>query len=164
MVEAVHADQCTLVPDPPEALTSNAGWSVEKNRELLSKVGRRLKLKGIRSSVFVDPETISKKDYEALKSFGIDRVELYTERYAKTFGQKENASVLADYARSAKEAHEAGLGINAGHDLTSENLTAFVRAIPHLDEVSIGHALVADALWLGFSETIQRYLSAIRKA
>ena len=162
MVEDVEADQCTLVPDPPEAITSNAGWDVQKNRELLEKVGRRLKAKGIRSSVFVDPETVTKRDYESLKSFGVDRVELYTERYAETFGTIENASVLRDYARSAKEAHHAGLGLNAGHDLTSDNLGPFVKAIPELDEVSIGHALVSDALWLGFGETIQRYLRAIR--
>jgi pyridoxine 5-phosphate synthase len=164
MVIDVKAQQCTLVPDPPEALTSNAGWNVKANVELLKKVGSRLKAAGVRSSVFVDPETVTTDDYQLLKSFGIDRVELYTERYAETFGTDESAAVLEDYARSAREAKSAGLGINAGHDLTSENLTALVRAIPFLDEVSIGHALVCDALWLGFRETIQRYLRAIRDA
>lgn len=163
MVIEVKAEQCTLVPDPPEALTSNAGWDVKANAELLRAVGARLRAAGVRSSVFVDPATITADDYQALKSFGIDRVELYTERYAETFGTDENAEVLAEYARSAQEAHDAGLGINAGHDLTSQNLTALVRAIPFLDEVSIGHALVCDALWLGFRETIQRYLRAIRE-
>ena len=163
MVIDVHAEQCTLVPDPPEAITSNAGWDVQKNKELLRKVGALLKGAGVRSSVFVDPQTTTQDDYKALKSFGIDRVELYTERFAETFGTTEQDSVLKNYARSANEAHDAGLGINAGHDLTSENLTALVKAIPFLDEVSIGHALVADALWLGFRETIQRYLRAIRE-
>ncbi len=134
-----------------------------ENSDLLREVGAKLKKAGVRSSVFVDPETVTEKDYRLLKSFGIDRVELYTERYAETFGSPENAAVLANYARSAREAHAVGLGINAGHDLTSQNLTALVRAIPMLDEVSIGHALVCDALWLGFRETIQRYLRAIRE-
>lgn len=164
MVEDVKAEQCTLVPDPPEAITSNAGWMVQPNAKLLKQVGERLKSRGIRSSVFVDPQTITAQDYKDLKSFGIDRVELYTERFAETFGHKENASVLNNYARSAKEAREAGLGLNAGHDLTSENLTALIKAIPDIDEVSIGHALVADALWYGFEVTIQRYLDAIKSA
>lgn len=163
MVVEVRAHQCTLVPDPPEALTSNAGWNVKANAELLSRVGARLNAAGVRSSVFVDPETVTAEDYRLLKSFGIDRVELYTERYAETFGTQENVAVLEDYARSAEDAREAGLGVNAGHDLTSQNLTALVRAIPFLDEVSIGHALVCDALWLGFREVIQRYLRAIRE-
>ena len=163
MVIEVRAHQCTLVPDPPEAITSNAGWNVKANSELLKNVGARLKAAGVRSSVFVDPETVTADDYRLLKSFGIDRVELYTERYAETFGTQENVAVLEDYARSAEDARDAGLGINAGHDLTAKNLTALVRAIPFLDEVSIGHALVCDALWLGFREVIQRYLRAIRE-
>ena len=163
MVIEVEAHQCTLVPDPPEALTSNAGWDVKANLERLKEVGAKLKKAGVRSSVFVDPETVTADDYRTLKSFGIDRVELYTETYAETFGRPENLIVLEKYARSAKDARNAGLGINAGHDLTSQNLTALVRAIPFLDEVSIGHALVCDALWLGFRETIQRYLRAIKE-
>jgi pyridoxine 5-phosphate synthase len=164
MVEDVLPEQCTLVPDPPEAITSNAGWNVQANFARLKSVGARLQKKGIRSSVFVDPLTVTAKDYRDLKSFGIDRVELYTERFAETFGHLENVNVLKDYARSAKEAREAGLGLNAGHDLTAENLPALVKAIPDIDEVSIGHALVADALWAGFKETIAVYLRAIAAA
>ena len=161
MVEDVHADQCTLVPDPPEALTSNAGWLVRQNAELLKKVGARLKAKGIRSSVFVDPQTTTKEDFELLKSAGIDRVELYTERYAETFGEPENKQVLETYRRAAEQARDAGLGINAGHDLTDDNLPALIQAIPWIDEVSIGHALVCDALWNGFDSTVQSYLHAL---
>lgn len=164
MVEDVKADQCTLVPDPPEALTSNAGWNVKQNSPLLKKVGERLSAKNVRSSVFVDPQTTSADDYRLLKSFKIDRIELYTERYAETFGQPENRDVLKLYQESAQQAHAAGLGINAGHDLTDKNLTDLVRAIPWLDEVSIGHALVCDALWTGFPATVQNYLSAIKAA
>lgn len=164
MVIEVDADQCTLVPDPPEALTSNAGWRVRENADLLRAVGQRLREAGVRSSVFVDPETVTADDYRSLSEFGIDRVELYTEKYAETFGTPAQSAVLASYARSACEARSAGLGLNAGHDLTSDNLTALCRAIPDLDEVSIGHALVSDALWWGFEQTIQRYLAAIRAA
>ena len=162
MVIEVKADQCTLVPDPPEALTSNAGWKVSENADLLKKVAKVLSAAGVRSSVFVDPQTIMAAEYSQLKSFGIDRVELYTERYAETFGQKENKAVLDAYKKSAAEARDAGLGINAGHDLTDQNLTDLVRAIPWIDEVSIGHALVCDALWNGFEVTIEKYLSALR--
>lgn len=162
MVIAVGADQCTLVPDPPEAITSNAGWNVAANRDLLREVAKKLRAAHIRSSVFVDPETVTADDYQALASFGIDRIELYTERYAETYGTPENGPVLDLYAKSARQARAAGLGLNAGHDLTSENLTALVRAIPDLDEVSIGHALVVDALWFGFRETLTRYLQAIK--
>lgn len=162
MVEDVAADQCTLVPDPPDALTSNAGWRVKENADLLKRVGARLKANGIRSSVFVDPQTITADDYKLLKSFGIDRVELYTERYAETFGRSENRNVLAIYKASAEEARRAGLGLNAGHDLTAENLPALIRAIPWIDEVSIGHALVCDALWNGFETTVRAYLNAIK--
>ncbi len=164
MVEDVEADQCTLVPDPPEALTSNAGWDVQKHSSLLKTVGARLKSRNIRSSVFVDPQTVTAKDYALLKSFGIDRVEIYTESYAETFGRPENKEILRLYVESAAHARAAGLGLNAGHDLTDENLTDLVRAIPLLDEVSIGHALVCDALWNGFEKTIARYLAAIKLA
>ena len=164
MVIEVKADQCTLVPDPPDAITSNAGFIVSESQEILKKVGSTLKAAGVRSSVFVDPKTTSAQDLRDLKSFGIDRIELYTEAYAETFGTAKNADILKDYARTAQQAHEAGLGINAGHDLTDENLTDFVRAVPHLDEVSIGHALVCDALWNGFEKTLKSYLGAIARA
>jgi pyridoxine 5-phosphate synthase len=164
MVEDVKPAQCTLVPDPPDVLTSNAGWRVRENRELLGEVASRLKAAGVRSSVFVDPETMNDDEYALLKELGIDRVELYTEAYAETFGTARAADVLARYKRSAELARAAGLGINAGHDLNLDNLTALIREIPWIDEVSIGHALICDALYLGLEETVKRYLGCIRAA
>ena len=163
MVEEVQPEQCTLVPDPPEALTSNAGWNISANRELLSGVAKRLRAKGVRSSVFIDPLSTSEMDYKTLKEIGIDRVELYTERYAVTYGSSKSLTVLADYVRAAELAQANGLGVNAGHDLSLENLEAFIRAIPSIDEVSIGHALICDALFLGFEQTIERYLACISR-
>lgn len=162
MVVDVKPAQATLVPDPPEALTSNAGWKVTENRELLRKVAARLKAAGIRSSVFVDPQTMNDDEYRLLKSIGIDRVELYTERYAEEHAGPHREAVLGDYERAARLSRDGGLGVNAGHDLNLDNLTDLIRRIPWIDEVSIGHALVCDALYLGFEETIRRYLKCIR--
>lgn len=164
MVEDVRPAQCTLVPDPPHVLTSNAGWKVGENSALLAEVGRRLKAHGVRSSVFVDPTTMSDGEYKLLRELGIDRVELYTEAYAEAFGTPEQAEVTARYKRSAELSREAGLGVNAGHDLSLENLTHLIREIPWIDEVSIGHALICDALYLGLEETVHRYLECIRTA
>jgi pyridoxine 5-phosphate synthase len=161
MVEEVQPAQCTLVPDPPDAITSNAGWQVQKSAELLKQVAGRLKAKGIRSSVFVDPSTMKTAEYDLLKQMGVDRVELYTEDFAETFGTEKADKSLKNYIEAATLARNAGLGVNAGHDLSLENLTALITAIPWIDEVSIGHALVCDALWLGFQETVQRYLKCI---
>lgn len=163
MVVEVKPAQATLVPDPPEALTSNAGWKVRENESILKKVAARLKPAGIRTSVFVDPATMADDEYRLLKSIGIDRVELYTERFAEDFGGAKSEDVLATYERAARLARESGLGVNAGHDLSLENLTGLIRRIPWIDEVSIGHALVCDALYLGFEETIRRYLNCIRE-
>lgn len=158
MVEEVKPAQCTLVPDPPEAITSNAGWIVENHQELLADVAKRMQAVGVRTSVFVDPLTTDVDDYKTLAAIGIDRVELYTERFAE---HPEDAAVVASYVEAATRARDAGLGVNAGHDLSLENLTTLIREIPWCDEVSIGHALVCDALWIGFAETIQRYLKCI---
>jgi len=164
MVEQVKPAQATLVPDPPDALTSNAGWLVSKNQELLKKVATRMKKAGVRTSVFVDPATMKDEEYRLLKELGIDRVELYTERFADDYPGPKREAVLADYERSAKLARDAGLGVNAGHDLSLENLTALIRRIPWIDEVSIGHALICDALYLGLEETVKRYLKCIQDA
>lgn len=163
MVEEVQPAQCTLVPDPPDVITSNAGWKVSENVEILGEVGRRCQAKGIRSSVFVDPLTMKDHEYEKLKSLGIDRVELFTERFADHYNQADVEEVLQQYVHAAKLAKKAGLGVNAGHDLSLENLTRLVQRIPEIDEVSIGHALICDALYLGLEETIRRYLDCIRK-
>jgi len=163
MVEEVRAAQCTLVPDPPEALTSNAGWRVSENQTLLESAAQRLGAKGVRTSVFIDPVTTSPAEYGILKRLGVDRVELYTEAFAEHWGRADGEEVLARYRRAAELARGASLGVNAGHDLSLENLTARIRAIPWMDEVSIGHALICDALSLGLETTVKRYLSCIRE-
>ena len=161
MVLDVEAAQCTLVPDKPDAITSNAGWNVSESVELLKSVCTRLKTKDVRISVFVDPETMKAADYETLKSIGVDRVELYTEAYAENYGKPNQDRVIASYVQAANLARASGLGINAGHDLSLENLERLIEAIPFIDEVSIGHALVCDALYLGLEETIRRYKECI---
>ncbi|MDE6450555.1 MAG: pyridoxine 5'-phosphate synthase [Muribaculaceae bacterium] len=153
LVLQVRPEQVTLVPDAPDALTSNAGWNVEANREFLSRIIGRLKEAGIRVSVFVDPDPSTIK---AAASIGADRVELYTKPYADLFPSNPETAV-APYVKASSAAHEAGLGINAGHDLNLHNLEFFHARLPYLDEVSIGHALVCDALYLGLAETIKRY-------
>ncbi len=146
--------QVTLVPDPPGALTSNAGWNTREQGEFLKGIIKRLRLKGIRTSIFLepDPELVG-----SAAATGTDRIELYTEAYAKGYaaGQKEKA--LAPYRETAKAALTAGLGINAGHDLNRHNLNYFAMNIPGLLEVSIGHALISDALYFGLGNTIQMY-------
>jgi pyridoxine 5-phosphate synthase len=168
MVEDVRPAQCTLVPDPPHVLTSNAGWRVIENRDLLRRVCDRLSASGTRVSVFIDPETMLEAEYAVLKDCGVHRVELYTEKFARFWatdaGKAGRAeAVLLEYHRAALLAQSAGLGVNAGHDLTLENLTALVAQIPWMNEVSIGHALICDALEFGLPETISRYLECIRR-
>ncbi len=167
LVESVAPDQATLVPDPPEAITSNAGFKVSVARDLLEQVCRRLaKMKSrngraIRISVFVDPYDFSDSDARTLKETGVHRIELYTEKFATHFDKTNGAEVIGRYRQAAQFARDNGLGVNAGHDLTTENLNVLVSAIPWIDEVSIGHALVCDALELGMKETVRRYLAAL---
>jgi pyridoxine 5-phosphate synthase len=158
LVVEVKADQVTLVPDDPNQLTSDHGWDTIKHRVFLKEVISRLKSKGIRTSIFVDPipEMI-----EAAKETGTDRIELYTEPFAKGYPTDPIKSVAA-FKESAILAHKIGLGINAGHDLSLKNLRFFNDHVPFLDEVSIGHALIADALYLGLKTTIQEYLSCLK--
>ncbi len=170
LVESIAPDQATLVPDPPEAITSNAGFKVSDARDLLDQVCRRLsKVKtrnsaGIRISVFVDPYDFSNGDARTLKEIGVHRIELYTEKFATHFDKPDGSEVIARYQQAAQFARDNGLGVNAGHDLTTENLKVLVKAIPWIDEVSIGHALVCDALELGMKETVRRYLAALEIA
>jgi pyridoxine 5-phosphate synthase len=163
MVETVKPAQCTLVPDPPHVLTSNAGWNVSENRIVLEQVAKRMRAKKIRTSVFVDPDTTTEEDYAHLAKMGIDRVELFTERFAEKFTTGERADVTFSYKRAAMLAKNAGLGVNAGHDLSRENLAGLIEAIPWIDEVSIGHALICDALYLGLETTVRLYRDCIRK-
>ncbi len=157
MVEEVKPAQCTLVPDPPGALTSNAGWDTRKYAQLLFEVVARLQAAGVRASVFVDPEL---EMVEGAREINADRIELFTEPYADAFAAGDPA-IVESYARCASFAHELGLGVNAGHDLNLHNLAYFRQQVPVLHEVSIGHALIGDALYLGLEETIRRYLACL---
>lgn len=152
VLEVIPA-QVTLVPDADNALTSNAGWDTIANREFLTDVTARFRAKGIRVSIFVDPDPAM---VAGAKACGADRVELYTEAYAREFGTGAEAA-LAPYLAAAEEARRQGLGLNAGHDLNRENLRYFAQQIPWTDEVSIGHALICDALYLGLENTVQLY-------
>jgi pyridoxine 5-phosphate synthase len=156
---AVRPDQCTLVPVVPGEITSQAGWSPETPAGELSGVITRLKGAGVRVSVFVDPDP---EPIRWARRLGADRVELYTEPFARAFerGPKAAEASYEQYARVARIAHDEGLGINAGHDLDLRNLTVFHR-LPHLDEVSIGHALIAHALQVGLRRSVQDYLAAL---
>jgi pyridoxine 5-phosphate synthase len=157
IIEKAKPTQATLVPDAPDAVTSNAGWNTLKNADLLKDVTAALKSKGIRVSIFVDPLP---KMVEGAATAGADRIELYTEPYARDYHLNRNEAVKS-YVESARVARDAGLGINAGHDLDLNNLSFLVHNIPYIDEVSIGHALVCDALYLGLENTIQLYLRAL---
>lgn len=157
IVRDVKPAQVTLVPDAPDQLTSNSGWDCVKNMQRLSELVRLFKEQGIRVSIFVDTDL---ENIRAAAKTGADRVELYTEPYAREYGiDKEKA--VAPFVRAAEEAHKVGLGLNAGHDLSLVNLRYFAEKVPYLDEVSIGHALWCDALDLGMEETIKRYLECL---
>lgn len=146
--------QATLVPDKPDAITSNAGWDTFTHQKFLSDVVSEIKKLGVRTSIFVDPNT---KMVEGAKKIGADRIELYTEPYASHFHQ-DRTKAVKPYVEAATVAHEIGLGVNAGHDLDLHNLKFLKESLPHLDEVSIGHALICDALYFGLENTIQLYL------
>ena len=153
LVLQVKPAQVTLVPDAPDQLTSNHGWDTVAHQEFLAEVVAAFNEAGIRTSVFVDPDA---KMVEYAAKTGADRVELYTEPYAAGYA-KDREAAIAPYITAAKAARKNGLGLNAGHDLSLENLAYFAQNIPNLDEVSIGHALICDALYLGIKETIRRY-------
>ncbi len=157
LVCEVVPDQVTLVPDAPDALTSNAGWDCVRNYAFLARTCAAFKERGIRTSIFVDPDP---KMVEAAARCGADRVELYTAAYAENY-IKDREKAIAPYLEAAQAARECGLGLNAGHDLSLENLSYFIKTIPWTDEVSIGHALVCDALYMGLETTIEKYLGAI---
>jgi len=153
LVLDVVPNQVTLVPDPPGALTSNAGWRVQENMDFLKKVVADFHAKGIRVSIFIDTDT---DNILKAKETGTDRVELYTEPYATDFPYGKEKAIAA-FIEAAKAAQQAGLGLNAGHDLSLVNLRYFAENIPGLLEVSIGHALISDALYFGLENTIQMY-------
>lgn len=159
LIEEVKPHQATLVPDPPGVLTSNAGWDTVKKQKFLVEVIGRIKAMNVRVSVFIaaDTEMISHAS-----TTGADRIELYTESYAKNYKVDKEAAI-APFIAAAKKANDIGLGINAGHDLSLENLAWFVKNIKGLQEVSIGHALISDSLYYGLENTVQMYLREIRK-
>lgn len=157
LVTEIRPTQATLVPDAISQLTSNHGWDTRTNLGKLTDIVRCLKESCIRVSIFVDADPGM---VEYAKKAGADRVELYTGPYAELYDSNPEAA-LAMYRPAAEKAHELGLGLNAGHDLNLRNLRAFVQAFPWVDEVSIGHALISDALYLGIEETIKQYRYAL---
>ncbi|MBS1543317.1 MAG: pyridoxine 5'-phosphate synthase [Bacteroidetes bacterium] len=158
LVKEVRPAQATLVPDPPGAITSNAGWNTVSHADFLKKVVTEIKSLGVRVSIFVDPDVTM---VEGAAKVGSDRIELYTEPYASHY-HEDRESAVRPYIVAAKAAHDLKLGINAGHDLDLHNLKFLHQKLGHLDEVSIGHALICDALYLGLENTIQLYLRELK--
>lgn len=158
LVLEICPTQVTLVPDAVDAITSNAGWDTIANREFLTKTCEIFKSHGIRTSIFVDPDP---RMVEGAAQCGADRVELYTEAYAREYAADKEAAI-APYLKASETARQCGLGLNAGHDLSLENLRYYIQTIPWTDEVSIGHALISDALYMGLEETISRYKREIQ--
>ena len=154
LVLEVKPDQVTLVPDAPSALTSNAGWDTTANAAFLKGICKTLRDNGIRSSIFVNPDPEAVRGAAAC---GADRVELYTEAYARIYPENPEKAI-APYVAAAEAARECGLGLNAGHDLSLVNLDYYIRTIPWTDEVSIGHALICDALYMGLEAAVKAYL------
>jgi pyridoxine 5-phosphate synthase len=153
IIESIKPAQATLVPDPPHVLTSNAGWDTIKNQDLLKDLVIQFKELGVRSAIFIETDL---KQIEYAAKTGVDRIELYTGPYAENF-QSDPKKAIQEYVQAANLANELGLGVNAGHDLSLENLRFFKECIPFLLEVSIGHALISDALYFGIENTIQLY-------
>lgn len=153
LISETKPAQATLVPDPPHVLTSNAGWDTKKNEALLTDLAQEFRSKGVRSSIFVDTQL---ENIEYAAKCGVDRIELYTGPFADVYASDREAAI-ADYVKAANLAVELGLEINAGHDLSLENLKFFKQQIPGLLEVSIGHALISDALYFGLENTVQMY-------
>ena len=158
LVTEIHPHQVTLVPDAEDAITSNAGWDTIRNRSFLTEVCGEFKKHGIRTSIFVgaDPAMV-----EGAALCGCDRVELFTEPYAEMYHADRDAAI-APFVKAAEAARKCGIGLNAGHDLNLDNLEFFIRTIPWTDEVSIGHAIICDALYMGLEQTIKAYLSKVK--
>ena len=159
MVLQIKPEQVTLVPDADDAITSNAGWDCKTHLGFLKNVIAEFKKAGIRTSIFLDPNPEMVK---FAAETGTDRIELYTEAYTKNYSQNKEEAIKP-YVDTAKEAEKYGLGINAGHDLSLENLKYFSDQIPNLLEVSIGHALISEALYMGLENTVQAYLKRLAK-
>lgn len=158
LVLRVKPTQVTLVPDKPDQLTSNSGWDTEKEQEFLRDILNDIRAAGIRSSIFIDANP---RMAEYAAKAGADRVELYTGPYAEMYA-KDREAAIAPFVETAKAVRKSGIGLNAGHDLNLENLHYFVEQIPYVDEVSIGHALICDALYMGLEETIKAYKNCLK--
>jgi pyridoxine 5-phosphate synthase len=161
LVRKVRPHQATFVPDAVEQFTSDHGWRFPQDAPRLAPVIAEVKALGVRVSLFMDPDPEAMR---AVRDVGADRIELYTESYARAHGGTEQASVLQRFADAARAAQAQGLGVNAGHDLNLANLADFLRAVPNVAEVSIGHALIADALEMGYAATVQAYRREIDRA
>jgi pyridoxine 5-phosphate synthase len=153
LIRDLKPEQATLVPDPPGVLTSNAGWDTKNHFDLLKGICAEIHSVGVRSSIFIEPNL---ELIEYAKNIGVHRIEFYTGPYAENYSSNPEKAI-SEYVTAAEFAHKLGLGINAGHDLNQENLKFFKSKIPFLAEVSIGHAIITDALYLGIENTIQRY-------
>lgn len=158
LVLKVKPEQVTLVPDSPEDLTSHEGWDVKANMEFLTGIIDTLREAGIRTSIFVGTDT---DNIKAAAATGTDRIELYTKPYVDNY-ERNPEEAVAPFVEASRAAHRAGLGVNAGHDLNLENLEYFHKSLPYLNEVSIGHSLISDALYLGLAETIRRYKECLK--
>lgn len=159
LVLEVRPAQVTLVPDAIDAITSNAGWDTVKHKDFLKDVISTFHEKGIRTSIFTDPDP---KMIEGAAATGTDRIELYTESFAKLYDEGKHELAVRPYTKAAKVAHAAGLGINAGHDLSLDNIKYFKEHVPHLLEVSIGHALICESLYLGLENVVAMYLHRLK--
>lgn len=163
LVEKNRPHQATLVPDPPDAITSNAGWDLKANKDFLSAVLARLKGAGIRASLFVEPAKFDSAQEAALRLLKPGRIELYTEAFADAFPTALRDTITRDYLRVARIAADAGIGVNAGHDLNQQNLRFLLQQVPQIKEVSIGHALICEALEQGMETTVKNYLALVLK-
>ena len=159
LMEEIKPDQCTLVPDSPNALTSNAGWRIQENRDFLHSVLESLKAYNIRTSLFIDPFTLIEKELHTLVDLQSDRGELYTETYASAYFTSQKESVTRSYIKAAENLMDQGIQVNAGHDLNLDNLAWLLKNIPQIKEVSIGHALICESLYQGMEKVVKKYLA-----
>ena len=164
LVAEIKPDQATLVPDPPEVLTSNAGWKIKEQLDFLKEVNKRLKNLGVRVSLFIDPFQFSSEDLSGLQQIGCDRIELYTEKFATDFKTNNRVTTTLKYKQVAQLCEAKGVEVNAGHDLDLQNLGFLLQQIPQIREVSIGHAMICEALYEGYETVLKKYLDIIKKA
>ena len=164
LIKQIQPQQCTLVPDPPDVLTSRAGWNFARNKTLLKTINKELSSCNIRVSLFLDPLSMNRREYDALQDIHPHRVEFYTEHYAESWNSPKKGEILSLYKHCASEVKSLNIKINAGHDLNQDNLFDLLRALPEIQEVSIGQALIAAALEKGLNSVIQKYIQIIDRA